>query len=284
MHWSCERYVSEFTTELELALDTARAAGALVMRWFRQSPAVRYKTPAQPVTDADVAADRLIRERLLGARPSYGWLSEESGASQGRLSAHRVWIVDSIDGTRSFVAGRPEFAISLGLVEDGEPVLGVVLNPAADEVYWAVRDGDAFAGLLDGSSVARIHLRQQTEPPTVLASRSEMARGEFEDFGGATGPWRVEGLGSTAFKLARLAAGRADAYISRGPMSEWDVCAAALIVERAGGIVTDAEGRSIRYNRADPALAGCVAAAPALHARALAATRRAAEAVDRKRS
>ena len=135
---------SGYAAELELAILAARAAGEAVMRAFRTDAEVRYKGPEQPVTDADLAADRIIHQVLLEGRPDYGWLSEETRDSPDRLSRRRLWVVDPIDGTNSFVKGRAEFAICVGLVDGGRPVIGVVFNPATGELYHAVERGGAF--------------------------------------------------------------------------------------------------------------------------------------------
>jgi myo-inositol-1(or 4)-monophosphatase len=253
--------------DLDLALDAARKAGALVMRWFRTNPEVRHKGPGQPVTDADIAADVLLREILTVARPTYGWLSEETADRPDRLERQRVWLVDSIDGTRSFIAGHAEFSISIGLAEEGIPIVGVVLNPATDEVYWAVRGAGAWS--MTGSGAAQsLRVRAHEEPAVLVASRTEIQRGELDDLlraapGGMD--WQLEGLGSTAYKLARVAAGGADAFVSQTPKSEWDVCAGALIVEMAGGSATDIQGRPFRYNKPDPGVSGVLATSGSLH-------------------
>jgi len=259
--------LSDRGADLDLAIDAARRAGALVMRWFRTNLEVRHKGPGQPVTDADIAADVLLRDMLTAARPTYGWLSEETPDAPDRLGRQRIWLVDSIDGTRSFIAGRAEFSISIGLVEDGIPVLGVVLNPATDEVYWAVRGAGAWGATGTGSDV-QLRVRTGGERAVLVASRTEIQRGELDDLmrcapGGRD--WRVEGLGSTAYKLAHVAAGGADAFVSQGPKSEWDVCAGALLVEMAGGSVTDIAGQPFRYNQPDPAVSGVLATSGPLH-------------------
>jgi myo-inositol-1(or 4)-monophosphatase len=244
--------------DLELARTAALAAGETVMRWFGTDMDVRFKEPGQPLTEADLAADRLLREMLTRDRQGYGWLSEETADTPDRLGRHRVWIVDPIDGTRSFIAGRPEFAISIGLAEDGEVVAGVVYNPATGELFSAVRAGGAF---LEQVGSARVRLAGGSAAPvvrTVLASRSEIAAGEFA---GAGDDWQVQPVGSTAYKLARVAAGRGDAFLSRGPKSEWDICAGVLLVCEAGGVVTDLLHRPPRFNGADPYVHGIVAAA-----------------------
>src|SRR5690606_27868259 len=171
--------------------------------------------------------------------------------------------VDPIDGTRSFIAGRPEFTLSLGLVEDGEPVVGVVYNPARDEMYYATRGAGAGLGLADGS-VERLSAstRGAEGRITLFASRSETAAGGLE---GMRGGWNVQPVGSTAYKLAYVAAGRGEAFLSRGPKSEWDVCAGVLLVAEAGGRVTDIRGRLPGFNRSDPFVRGVIAANPALH-------------------
>jgi myo-inositol-1(or 4)-monophosphatase len=263
------------SADLALATAAARAAGETVMRWFGRPLDVRFKEPGQPLTDADLAADRLIREMLLGARPDDGWLSEETMDGPDRLGRRRVWIVDPIDGTRSFIAARPEFSISIGLAVAGRVEVGVVYNPAADELYSAVRGGGA---VLERRGAAPLPLRLDgcgatpaltspdgsvtTSHVTVLASRTEIAAGEFAGLGEG---WQVEPVGSTAYKLARVAAGRGDVYLSRGPKSEWDVCAGVLLVQEAGGLVTDLRGREPRFNGADPYVHGILAANAALH-------------------
>jgi myo-inositol-1(or 4)-monophosphatase len=220
------------------------------------------------VTDADIQADALLTRMLRGARPEYGWLSEETVDRPDRLSHRRVWVVDPIDGTRSFIAGYPEFAVSVGLVEDGRAVLGVILNPARDETFWAVRGGGGF---LRAGSGAPVRLSMEDPGvdarPSLLASRSEIRRGEFEAFAGGHD---ITGIGSTAYKMAGVAAGRGHAFLSRGPKSEWDVAAGVVIVEEAGGSVTDLEGEPLAFNRPNPHFRGLLVAPRRLHAELLA--------------
>jgi myo-inositol-1(or 4)-monophosphatase len=252
--------------DLALAFAAVMRAGVVVMRWFGTDLVVTEKAPDQPLTAADLAADAVLREELGGARPGYGWLSEETADSPERLGRERAWIVDPIDGTRSFIAGRREFAISVGLVEGGAALLGIVLNPASGELYWAVRGGGAWRQQPGGAPVRshRLSIGAAAEP-VLLASRSELAAGEFEPF---ARDWRLQPAGSTAYKLALVAEG-AGAFLSRGPKSEWDICAGALIVAEAGGRVTDLQGREPGYNRPDPYVHGILAADPATHARLL---------------
>jgi myo-inositol-1(or 4)-monophosphatase len=247
--------------DLELAVRAARRAGDVVLRYFRTELDVTHKGPDQPLTRADLEADALLRAELLGARPGYGWLSEETADSPDRLGRRRVWIVDPIDGTRSFIAGRPEFAISIGLVEDGAVLAGVVFNPALDTLYGATLGGGAFMEA-PGSPQQRLAVAADGGTPGLLASRSEIAAGEFDPI---RDHFEIRPLGSTAYKLVLVAAGAAAAFLSRGPKSEWDVCAGALIVREAGGRVTDSAGAEPAFNRQDPAVDGIVASNGALH-------------------
>lgn len=255
--------MSPFDTDLALAIDAARRAGEVVMRFFGQDLLVEHKAPDQPVTQADLAADALLRAVLTGTRQDYGWLSEETRDEPERLARERVWIVDPIDGTRSFIAKRPEFAISIGLVERGAPVVGIVYNPARDELFHAVRGGGAFVSRSGSAPVPlRVSGRTGDEELTMLASRSEIAAGELDPFRSG---WRVEPAGSTAYKLAGIAAAQGEAFVSRGPKSEWDICAGVLLVDEAGGRATDLAGEATSYNRPDPYVHGVLATNGTMH-------------------
>jgi myo-inositol-1(or 4)-monophosphatase len=246
--------------DLALAIDAVRQAGELVMQYFGRDLVVEHKSPDQPLTAADLAADALLHDLLMGARPDYGWLSEETADRPDRLERSRVWIVDPIDGTRSFIAQLREFSISVGLAEDGVPVAGVVFNPARDELYYATAGQGAF--MSHGGNDQRLRVSDRSTGVTMLASRSEIAAGEFEPFHDT---WRVEPAGSTAYKLAGVAAGHGDAFVSRGPKSEWDICAGVLLVSEARGRATDIAGRDLTFNGADPYVHGIVATNGALH-------------------
>lgn len=254
--------------ELDRAMEATRAAGARIMGAFRTGEEVRYKSPDQPVTDADLSADRLLRERLIRAFPSDGWLSEETADSPERLMARRVWIVDPIDGTRSFVEGSEEFAVSVALAVDGRAVLGIVHAPAMGETYHALLGGGAYR------NGVRLETSAAEGGSRALASRSEMARGALDLLGPG---WRLRPMGSTALKMVKVGDGTGDLYFSSGPKAEWDVCAAGLLLEELGMVFTDAEGRPVRYNRPDPSVRGVLAGSAEAHARALATIRSSSE-------
>ncbi|HVG44415.1 MAG TPA: 3'(2'),5'-bisphosphate nucleotidase CysQ [Longimicrobium sp.] len=254
-----ERTLAGYADDLDLTLRAVRAAGEAVLPAFHAGQEVRFKAPDQPVTDADLAANRILQEMLLGGRPEYGWLSEETKDTPERLRKERLWVVDPIDGTNSFVEGYPEFAISVALVDRGSAVVGVVLNPATGELYHAVAGGGAF---LNGAPIHVSATDEAAQVRRIAASRWEMGRGELDRF---AAPWQVSPLGSTAYKMAKVADGSVDVFVSAGPKNEWDVAGAAVIVAEAGGRVTGPAGAELRYNQPDPAWRGIVATNGLLH-------------------
>jgi myo-inositol-1(or 4)-monophosphatase len=236
--------------DLHLARDAARAAGAAIRARFGRQRPVRYKAPDQPVTEADEEADRVLRGALLRARPGYGWISEES-ASAPAAADGRVWVVDPLDGTVNFVQGVGDFTVSVGLLERGTPVLGVVYNPMTDELYHAVQGEGAFR---DGLP---IHAGTGgAGAPVLVVSLGERAEGGLDRF---VDGFRVTEVGSTTLKIARVAEGRADAYVSVGMKGVWDVCAAEVIAAEAGAVVLDGEGRPLRYEDPAGTIAGLIA-------------------------
>jgi myo-inositol-1(or 4)-monophosphatase len=239
--------------DLALAIAATRAAGEVAMRHFRQAPKQWEKGPGQVVTEADVAVDRLLHERLLGANPGDGWLSEESEDGPARLGRSRVWIVDPIDGTRSFAEGVPS-SRSAWRWSRRAPVVGVVLNPATDELFAAVRGGGAS---LNGVPI-RATARDRLEGATIVASRFESRRRRFPDLLPSV---EVTTIGSLAYKLALVASGRYDGYLSWRRTHDWDIAGAAVILAEAGALLTDADGLPIALNRERPVHEGLLAGA-----------------------
>ncbi|MBF0590219.1 MAG: 3'(2'),5'-bisphosphate nucleotidase CysQ [Magnetococcales bacterium] len=225
-----------------------REAGAATLKYFQpgemvsEAAGVRHKSPDNPLTEADLECDRILHQHLMGAYPDYGWLSEETTDDRSRMSRSRVWVVDPIDGTKDFIQGRKEYAISVGLVEDGLPVAACTLNPATGELFTALKGGGAF---LNGKAI-KTSDRTQFDGATCLASRSELGRGEWEQFHGLLKP---SPMGSVAYKLALVAAGRYDMTFTLTPKSEWDICSGVLLVQEAGGRITNKEGEPFRFNK-----------------------------------
>lgn len=205
-----------------------------------------------PVTEADLAINEVLHRILPG--PGEGWLSEETRDSPERLGCRRVWVVDPLDGTREFVDGVPEWCISVGLVEDGVPVAGGIYSPPGDLLVV----GSVETGVTRNGEPAGMTGRRTLEGATVLASRSEWKRGEWERYAGAS--FRVVPCGSVAFKLAQVAAGMADGTWTLVPKHEWDVAAGAALVSAAGGALLHADGSVPRWNQPSPKLPNFLAA------------------------
>ncbi len=198
-----------------------------------------------PVTAADLAIDRVLREIL--PEEGEGWLSEETVDSPDRLYRQRVWVVDPLDGTREFVDGIPEWCISVGLVEDGKPVAGGIYAPPVDLLVV----GAVETGVTSNGERARMTDRETLDGAVVLASRSEWKRGEWDRYDGS---FEVVPCGSVAYKLAQVAAGLADATWTLVPKHEWDVAAGAALVAAAGGTLLHADGSEPLWNQPKPKL------------------------------
>ncbi|HKW16676.1 MAG TPA: 3'(2'),5'-bisphosphate nucleotidase CysQ [Terriglobales bacterium] len=217
---------SDVLERIETAIDAAKE---VFSQFTPGKIAAEYKSGHDPVTEADRALDSLLRATLL--REGEGWLSEESADDFSRLERERVWVVDPLDGTREFVEGIPEFCVSIALVENGKPVAGGICNPATNEVFL----GAAGRGLTYNGMPARASQRTGLGGAMVLASRSETKRGEWQKFQNAK--FKVQPVGSVAYKLARVAAGLADATFTLTPKHDWDIAAGAALVLAGGGYI-----------------------------------------------
>jgi myo-inositol-1(or 4)-monophosphatase len=253
--------------ELEVAIEAARRAGQIVREVYARPFEVQQKSHDNPVTEADLRANECIHGCLMAAFPDDGWLSEETRDSHERLARRRVWIIDPLDGTKEFTQHIAEFCICIALVHDGEPVVGVSYNPVTDELFAAARG----LGLRVNGVPAHCTETADVSAARVLASRSEDKRGEWDPYKPLM---RVELTGSVAFKLALIAAGRADGTFSLTPKHEWDVCAGAALIIEGGGRITDCHGRALRFNSAKPLLPGIIATNAALFEPMLALTAR----------
>ena len=246
---------SETLQRIEAALESARKIFA---RFTPGAIATEYKVGHDPVTEADRALDAALRKELLRNSEDEGWLSEETVDDFSRLGKRRVWVVDPLDGTREFVSGIPEFCVSIGMVEDGQPVAGGICNPATGEIFV----GSIETGITYNGREAIASQRATLDGAMVLASRSEVKRGEWEAFGSA--PFKVKPMGSVAYKLALVSAGLADATFTLTPKNEWDVAAGAALVVSAGGCVQTLENAPLRCNNKNPLLSGLIASGPSL--------------------
>ncbi len=245
--------------DLKLLIAAVGEAGDLAMTFFGNAPRTEIKPDGTLVSEADFAVDALLKKRLVPGGSSYGWLSEESEDNLDRLGKSRVWVVDPIDGTRAFLKDKPEWTISAALVEDGRPQLAAVFNPATGEFYQAARGGGAF---LNGTRIA-VPEPVNLEGCRLAASATQLRPGRWDR------PWpeiEIVWVNSIAYRLALVAAGKCDGTISLSAKSDWDVAAAHLLVDEAGGIVTTHNGQPLVYNREDTRHSSIVSAGPALHA------------------
>jgi myo-inositol-1(or 4)-monophosphatase len=248
---------SDVLERIEAALTAAREVFA---RFTPGKIATEYKSGHDPVTQADRELDAALRKNLL--RDGEGWLSEESADDLSRLDRKRVWVVDPLDGTREFVQGIPEFCVSIAMVEDGNSVAAGICNPATNETFIGAVD----CGLTYNGTPARASQKRELDGALVLASRSETKRGEWKQF--ETAPFKIQAMGSVAYKLARVAAGLADITFTLTPKNEWDVAGGAALIASGGGFVQTLSSR-LTCNRKNPLIDGLVAGGPLLKAELL---------------
>lgn len=239
------------TKEAYILLNAIREAGAAIIKLQQHSIQTTLKENNDPLTTADLLANDILKKRLLDAFPHDGWLSEETVDNPDRLKRKRIWIVDPIDGTKEFIKDIPEYAISVALIENEYPVLSAIFNPRTNQLFHAIYRQGAW---LNGSP---IYCRYSDEHKIkVLASRTEMASGGWDEFIERA---NVQAVGSIAYKLALVAAGMADATFSLGPKSEWDIAAGVLLVQEAGGIVTDKLNKPFKFNQTHVRVNGIIA-------------------------
>lgn len=250
--------MTDADADLTLIRDAALAAGALALAERERGLKVWSKSGGSPVTSADMAVDRLLRDTLLAARPEYGWLSEETADTPDRLSTKRQFVVDPIDGTVAYMKNRPWWCVPIAVVEDGRPIAAVIHAPALDETYEAALGG----GALRNGRAIQASDTDELDDAAVLADARLMEGPLWPE------PWpamRYEKRNALAYRMALVAAGAFDAAIALTPKWDWDVCAGALIAEAAGARVSDHHGRPWRFNRPDPRQSSLICAAPALH-------------------
>ncbi len=252
-------------TDLALITDAIRLAGR-VATGFVGKDARSWDKPgnAGPVTEADLAVNAALEQNLRGARPAYGWLSEESEDSAARLDRDTLFIVDPIDGTRSFVEGSRTWAHSVAISHKGAITAAAIYLPLRDKLYTAALGQGAYCNGAPLSASAVVDLSRAE----VLAAKPVM---EPRHWAAGEPGFRRSHRPSLAYRLGLVAEARFDAMLTFRPSWEWDIAAGALIVTEAGGICTDKSGAPLRFNNATPQLNGVIAAGPRLHGEVLAA-------------
>jgi myo-inositol-1(or 4)-monophosphatase len=247
-------------TDLDLLNDAARASGSIAKSFFQNSPQSWDKADgAGPVTEADLAVNTLLEERLLNARPNYGWLSEESADTSDRQTKEHVFIIDPIDGTRSFIQGALTWAHSLAVARDGVITAAAIFLPMRDLLFSAELGSGAR---LNGAPISA-SLQDGYAGSNILATKPSLDAEHWVD--GSPPLFERHHRPSLAYRLSLVAQGKFDAMLTLRPSWEWDIAAGALIIAEAGGTISDKTGAPLKFNSIDPRLNGVVAAGPSLH-------------------
>ncbi len=246
-------------------LEAVTAGGALAMTYFGTAVETWDKADKSPVSQADLAVNALLRERLDPDGLGYGWLSEETEDDQRRLDCEHVWVVDPIDGTRAFLRHKPHFTIAVALLRRGYPVLAAIFNPATGEMFEAVAGHGAH---LNATPI-------QTSTCAALEGCRMLGPRDMFEHPAWPRPWppmEIATFNSIAYRLALVAGGGWDATVSLTRKNDWDLAAADLILREAGARMTDHAGEGFRFNASHTRHRSVIAAGPALHAEILART------------
>lgn len=243
----------------ELLCTSVREAGERVLKRYRGRPVRRWvKGDKSPVTEADIESNEILKNRLLGARPHYGWLSEECVDDSKRLEAARVFIVDPVDGTRAFIEASPEFTVCGAIVENGAVIAAAVYNPVTDEFFEATLNGGARC---NGAPL-------KANPTDRLEGAKMLGPRHMFEHPGWPSPWPDMKIGyrcSTQYRFALIAKGQYDGALALVRKSDWDVAAGTLIATESGASVSDHLGTAYVFNQPDPCQQALVCAAPGLY-------------------
>ncbi|MCV6548401.1 MAG: 3'(2'),5'-bisphosphate nucleotidase CysQ [Cohaesibacter sp.] len=234
----------DWQQERDLLEQAARKAGKLALSYFNRDPQVWSKDNDSPVSEADLAVDKMLHEQLLGAKPDYGWLSEETEDNPARQQKDCVFVVDPIDGTRAFINGEDVWTISIAIVKDNRPVAAALYAPVRDELYLASKQGGTF---LNGKSLKIPH-KQSLQQCVTVGPPQAIKKGPLHEEGVTWGGY----IGSLAYRIAMLADHKADLALARDGSHDWDLAAAELILTEAGGLLREGQGQTLTYNKAMP--------------------------------
>lgn len=244
--------------DLDLLIGAARAAGEIALRYWKADPQVWEKPGLGPVTEADLAVNAMLEDRLRSARPGYGWLSEETPDDTARLACDHVFIVDPIDGTRAFIHGERHFSHALAVARQGVVTAAVVYLPALDRLYAAHLGGQATAN----GEVLAVSTQPGLDGSQMLMQKSILGADHWL---GTPPDLKRHFRASMAYRICLVADGEFDGMITLRDAWEWDIAAGALIAECAGARVTDRLGQPLRFNNPGARSAGVLAAPPVLH-------------------
>ncbi len=251
--------------ELKILKKAVKAAGEEVLKCYCSGFKINYKEDKSPLTQADLSSNAILREML--AETGYPVLSEEDADDLKRLNGAKVWIIDPLDGTMDFVQETGEFSVMVGLVEEERPILGAVFQPATGELFYAEKGRGAFreSGLGQKEKL-QVSPIKETKESRMVVSRNHL-KPEDESLAAKLQIQEMKKVGSNGVKIAKIAAGEADFFVNTGSgMGEWDSCGPDIILQEAGGILTDKFGKEIIYNKKEPVLKnGLIAGNKDLH-------------------
>jgi len=249
--------------ELKLAKQLAKKAAEEVMKIYKTEFSQKEKEDKTPITEADEIANALIVKGLREAFPAHAILTEEEEDDQSRLENDYVWIIDPLDGTKEFISRNGEFTINIALTYKGEPIVGVIMIPTKQELFFAEKGKGAFFEKEGKISKIQVSKKNSIEEMSLMISRSHATEKElnliknnsFAD---------VKKAGSS-LKGCLIAKGEADLYYRFGRTMEWDICAMHMIIQEAGGRITDLDGNLLKYNKPQPEIKGFIISNNQIH-------------------
>ena len=249
---------TELDYDYNLLTGAVQEAGDIARKFFGKAKKQWKKKFGEPVSEVDIKINQFLKKKLLKKDSEYGWLSEETPDSNDRLRKRKIWVVDPIDGTRAYLKNKPEYSISVALLLDNEPVIGVVSNPQTGEFFHAL----SGKGAKEGKKTIKVSNLRQLEKSKIYISNQEIAK--LQHIMKPSQP-HIQPISSIAYKLSLVAMGSGDAAISVSKKSDWDIAAAHIIIKEAGGVLTHINGETILYNQENPEHESIVAANPELH-------------------
>lgn len=265
---------SEIPESAGPAAEIAVRAGEKIREIYNSHPDLETitKDDGSPLTRADVEANRIIVTALRERYPGHAILTEEEADDMSRLQNDLVWIIDPLDGTREFISRNGEFTVNLALCHRGQPLLGVIYLPAGGELYYAFRGGGSFRDKDGGRT--EVHVSERSEFNEMIFTTSRSHSTELEKQLAETCRFAGVRKSGSSLKGCLVAEGEADVYLRAGPTREWDICAMSLIVEEAGGTMTDLGGRRLGFNKAETLVNGFLVSNGTAHAELLSLVRR----------
>ena len=231
----------ELSSSIEEAAKKIILEAGFVAKKLKKKLSIKYKSESQPVTNVDLAIDNLIKNYFKQKTPTYGWVSEETEDNYSRFKSDTFWCLDPIDGTRSYISGKPEYTISLALINNKEPILGLVLNPETEELFFAKKHKGAYCN----DKKIMISKNENIFSSSFAISRSEVKKLKKYNL---INQKNIVEMGSIAYKIALVAKGKIDVALSFTDKNDWDLAASDLILKEAGGNIKKISGEQIVYN------------------------------------